>query len=342
MSGDLNRQRREWQDVLAALPDEAPPNDGWARLSSALDATEPRRAPSRRRWSLAIAATLAVLAPVLALRVLDRDAGADSAVVASHSALEPLRSTRAAERPTVEPMLTSAASKPTIATDSDDVVRGAARAGASHLHRGSSNARTRHASGQHDIAAAGPTGADRPSATSVHERLARNDAETASAAAHADRMIEASRPNSKHALARQEPNSAGPGALHPSERDTVADEHASGRTVAAAARTEPSTPSHADPLQPLYAESAQLEALLALTRDDRVGSATGAALSDALADQLVSLDAALAQPGMPDTQRIALWRERVATLRQLAGVKSTERWLAVHGRAYGDAFVRVD
>lgn len=128
----------------------------------------------------------------------------------------------------------------------------------------------------------------------------------------------------------------------PSGHDTVASEHATRRAPAAIARAESSESVRIDPLQPLYTESAQLEALLALTRDDRVGSATGAALSDALVDRLASVDAALAQSGLPDAQRAALWRERIATLRQLAGVESTERWLAMHGRAYGDAFVRVD
>lgn len=97
-----------------------------------------------------------------------------------------------------------------------------------------------------------------------------------------------------------------------------------------------------DPLQPLYAESAQLEALVALARDDRVASASGAVLTGELGARIGVIDALLAQPGLSADERASLWRQRVAALRQLAGVESTERWLAAHGQALGDALVRVD
>lgn len=97
-----------------------------------------------------------------------------------------------------------------------------------------------------------------------------------------------------------------------------------------------------DPLQPLYAESVQLEALVALARDDRVASASGAVLTGELGARIGVIDALLAQPGLSVDERASLWRQRVAALRQLAGVESTERWLAAHGQALGDALVRVD
>lgn len=97
-----------------------------------------------------------------------------------------------------------------------------------------------------------------------------------------------------------------------------------------------------DPLLPLYTEAAQLEALVALARDDRVASASGAVLTGELGARIGVIDALLAQPGLSSDERASLWRQRVATLRQLAGVESTERWLAAQGETYGDALVRVD
>ncbi|GHA88958.1 hypothetical protein [Cognatilysobacter bugurensis] len=81
---------------------------------------------------------------------------------------------------------------------------------------------------------------------------------------------------------------------------------------------------------------------MALTRDDRVASAAGAAIGNALVARVAAIDAELARPGLSEAQRTALWHGRVAALRQLVGVEPTERWLAVHGRAYGDASVHVD
>jgi hypothetical protein len=342
MSDELNHPARSWNDMFAALPDEVPPGDGWARLSRALDAAEvQQRSPIRRRWSFAIAAAVAVLAPVLVLRMVDRDAGADPAATASHGAAESFRATRPAGRAAVEPMVVSTASKQSDAAEADEGARVADRARATRLERDVSAAQGGHPAGRRAIAATEPTRGSLPSTVSLRAPDARNAARTAAGAATAERIAIAPAPASMHALA-----SAGFSDTAvlppPSGHDTATSEHASRRAPAAIARAESSATARTDPLQPLYTESAQLEALLALTRDDRVGSATGAALSDALVDRLASVDAALAQSGLPDAQRAALWRERVATLRQLAGVESTERWLAMHGRAYGDAFVRVD
>jgi hypothetical protein len=112
--------------------------------------------------------------------------------------------------------------------------------------------------------------------------------------------------------------------------------------TAARNETEARIEAASDPLQPLYAESTQLEALVALARDDRVASASGAVLTGELGARLGMIDALLAQPGLSSGERASLWRQRVTTLRQLAGVESTERWLAAHGEAFGDALVRVD
>jgi hypothetical protein len=92
-------------------------------------------------------------------------------------------------------------------------------------------------------------------------------------------------------------------------------------------------PAKVEPLYNLYAESAQLEALLALARDDRVSSAGAALLADELDAQVAAIDASLSQPGLEDGERLRLWQARVDALRQAAGFESTQRLLASQGRS---------
>jgi hypothetical protein len=86
-------------------------------------------------------------------------------------------------------------------------------------------------------------------------------------------------------------------------------------------------------LYTLYAESAQLETLLAAARDDRVSSAGAALLGDELETQVAVIDASLSQPGLDDGARVRLWQARVDALRQAAGFESTQRLLASQGRS---------
>jgi hypothetical protein len=79
-----------------------------------------------------------------------------------------------------------------------------------------------------------------------------------------------------------------------------------------------------------------------MARDDRVASGPAAALSDELDAYLTSIDAALSQPALPRSQRLALWDQRVDALRQVAGFASTQRWLAANGDRYDGALVSVD
>lgn len=95
-------------------------------------------------------------------------------------------------------------------------------------------------------------------------------------------------------------------------------------------------------LAALYAQSAQLEALLAYARDDRVGSGSAEAVSARLDQRLVAIDAALAQPRLPAARQRDLWRERVATLRNLASFETNRRLLIARGERYDGALVRVD
>ena len=92
----------------------------------------------------------------------------------------------------------------------------------------------------------------------------------------------------------------------------------------------------------LQAESAQLEALLAIARDDRVASASGAALAVEFDRRIGRIDASLSQPGLPEVDRAALWQARVATMRELAGIETTQRWLTSSGERYDGALVSVD
>lgn len=98
----------------------------------------------------------------------------------------------------------------------------------------------------------------------------------------------------------------------------------------------------ADSLEQLYAESAQLEALLAMARDERVSSGSAAAVAGDLDQQLASIDAALMQPGLPPARQLALWRDRVEALRAVVGFEGTRRWLAAQGERYDGALALVD
>lgn len=108
-----------------------------------------------------------------------------------------------------------------------------------------------------------------------------------------------------------------------------------GRIAASAAPTSAATASAApaSKLDTLYTESAQLEALLAVARDDRVSSASAALLSYEMDARIVAIDASLARADLTDDERLQLWQARVDALRQAAGFESTQRLLASQGRS---------
>lgn len=97
-----------------------------------------------------------------------------------------------------------------------------------------------------------------------------------------------------------------------------------------------------DALEQLYAQSAQLESLLAMARDERVSSGTAAALAGDLDRQLASIDTALMQPGLSRAQQVALWQQRVDALRSVVSFEGTRRWLAAQGERYDGALVSID
>ncbi|BCT92765.1 hypothetical protein LYSHEL_17890 [Lysobacter helvus] len=98
----------------------------------------------------------------------------------------------------------------------------------------------------------------------------------------------------------------------------------------------------ADPLVALQSESAQLERLLDVARDDRVSSGAAAEVAVDLDRQLARIDAALARSDLPRDRQLTLWQARVDTLRESVGFESTRRWLVAQGERYDGALVRVD
>lgn len=128
----------------------------------------------------------------------------------------------------------------------------------------------------------------------------------------------------------------------PVRRPAVAPSRRPIRTMAQPEKTLVAARGGAAELEPLYAQSAQLESLLEMARDNRVASGPVAALADELDAQVAGIDAALIQPGLPDQRRSELWGERVDTLRQLVGVEATQRLLAAHGQQYHAALVSID
>ena len=140
------------------------------------------------------------------------------------------------------------------------------------------------------------------------------------------------------------PADSGP-VLPPPQPRPVAETRGATRTVATtsmARRPESAQPRSDDEFEPLYAESARLEALLAVARDDRIASSGAAALTDSLDAELAVIDATLIQPGLDAPRRAGLWRQRVETLRQLAGIETTRRLLSARGETYDAALVSID
>ena len=95
-------------------------------------------------------------------------------------------------------------------------------------------------------------------------------------------------------------------------------------------------------LDALYAESAQLEILLAHARDSQVASGTALAMTDDLDARLAAIDSRLSRPGLDAQQQQQLWTDRVQALRTLVAFEGTRRWLAANGTHYDGALVHVN
>jgi hypothetical protein len=110
----------------------------------------------------------------------------------------------------------------------------------------------------------------------------------------------------------------------------------------AAAAAPPAGSDEAPATMPaLYAQSAQLEAMLAQVRDERVSSGPAAALALQYEAELALIDAELANVALHDAERPLLWRDRVGALQRLVDFESTQRWLTAQGERYDGQLVAV-
>ncbi|HEY5851531.1 MAG TPA: hypothetical protein VIT62_12305 [Lysobacter sp.] len=288
---DTDRPRipapRDWNEAFAALPLESSGNDGWQRLTRALDdaAAHPvprvqaRPSPRRTRWPLWLATAAAVSAVALVPFL-----GQDEAPTQADSPRVADVAVRAASTTDAPPAVTSPRSS-------------VAQAAIASAQPGERTAARRKPVGT-------PTRKPAPVATPLPAR-----SDSATRVANID-------------ATPSDPSSAATG--------TAADPSATGIADSAVA------------IQSLQAQSAQLEALVALARDERVSSASGAALGVELDERIGRIDASLSQPGLADAERAGLWQQRVQAMRELAGVETTQRLLVTRGERYDGALVSVD
>lgn len=344
---------RNWSDAFALLPQETPPADGWARMAASLAArqgesaaasdanhdgsvsrVEPARIAARsgdsmsrrgarphpaRRW--AIAAMLAAALPLglwLSLR-------------AQRPALETPSSDAIAQRSDAQ--AARSGDGVVIATDTN-------RADSQVAHNDSIN------TGRNDAT---------PNRTAVNDTAVVNAPSPQSpkrAPLETDRSAVAALAtgNDTPKRAATEHRASPTNAVandSASTHDAIASQTSAANTTTTATAATLTTDAQrdtriADQLRDLQAESAQLETLIALTRDDRVASASAALMSSDLDERLRLIDTTLTGSALPEQQRLSLWRQRVGALRALAGVESTQRWFAARGERYEDALVRVD
>lgn len=95
-------------------------------------------------------------------------------------------------------------------------------------------------------------------------------------------------------------------------------------------------------IESLHADSAQLEQLLAMVRDERVANATTVALSSEFDARIAGIDDALAQSGLDAATRDRLWQQRVDALQQLVGIETTNRLLSARGERFNASLVSID
>lgn len=91
-------------------------------------------------------------------------------------------------------------------------------------------------------------------------------------------------------------------------------------------------------LAEVMAESARLERLVAALSEAGASSATAATLSLELDDRLRALDETL-QASRDPSKQLALWRQRVQLLRNVAAVETSRHYLASEGRNLDVALV---
>lgn len=315
----------DWGDAFAALPTEAPSASGWPRVAATLDAR------GRNRWPLwlATAAALGLVALVPLQRSLQEDR-IDARSVAASSA------------PVGHPGAATLVEAPAQASTRDPSREG-----------GNPAERARIASRP----GASPSMGDHPATVVERPRLRGNAGRQPSRP-----LATASRQRGGTATATVQPRSRPPGDSRTADAAATSGAAAAGEPAARAPAintaeatmtsgfsTSGSTAygsiasgSATAELDRLYAESAQLEALVALARDDRMSTGTVAALGGELQAQVARIDAALVDPSLTPGQRLVMWRDRVQALRELAGFETTQRLLAARGEQYDGMLVSVD
>lgn len=181
----------------------------------------------------------------------------------------------------------------------------------------------------------------RPTPDAVSRPVAASNPDPASRETRSPPSPPVATPASSSAVASSgEPNTVHAAAT---PADTRVAQRPAQRTGKRASRPVPASgKSDETALAALYAQSAQLESLLAMARDERVASGATAALSDELDAKVAGIDAALVQPGLDAKRRAALWDLRVDTLRQLVGIEATNRLYAARGQSYDVALVSID
>lgn len=188
------------------------------------------------------------------------------------------------------------------------------------------------APGSHGLAAPVPT----PSNPEMTRVVASDPEEKATVVASADRRSTASiASQARSARAHRTTRSAARLAVQPVQVQSQDSAPVTTDSVAAAIPATDAVPS-------LQAQSARLEALVAIARDERVGNASSELLSAELDAGIAAVDASLSHDDLDDTRRQQLWQQRVELLQQLAGVESTARWLAAQGMSNETALVSVD
>ncbi|MFD0739271.1 hypothetical protein ACFQZQ_08270 [Lysobacter koreensis] len=295
---------RDWAEALRALPAALPPADGWTRVVQALDAAPAQPAiHSPRRESRRRWPLWLAAAAVLA------------GVAALPFALID-------EAPSL-----STPARVAVVTPTADTLAA----------RGSTAPDDKSSAPQQPV----------PAAVSA---AAQPDRPTGRAVASTAPLVGARQPDTTPSIDAADTHVAGTPASDARAASTSQDVAPS--AVAAAntdTATGPDTTADAAPdaLLQLQAESAQLEALIAFARDERVASASSAVLASDLDARIARIDAelidaALSQADVPADRRTALWQARIDALRELAGVETTQRWLAARGQPYDGALVRVD
>lgn len=320
---------QDWSSAFAQLPPEAAPADGWSRIAAAL----------AQRGALPAPAESPDAEPTRALP-LKGDA----------RQVEPRRAAgraRPQRRWMMAAMLAAALPLGLWLTLRNQHPGEAGSDAGAIAHSSAAPATARPATTQPaaDTSLDPRHGAATPAASiaAAPDRNARSAGDrTVAASTTAPRRVQ-QRPN--HLAARDTGTATAPSASARAATPPTAASPTSLETPSTAATAVASVDDEARVLRELgelQAESAQLEALVALTRDEQVGSATATVMSSELDERVRLIDATLIAGSLPAAQRLSLWQQRVGALRTLAGVESTQRWFAARGERYDDALVRVD